>query len=355
MVGCAMKPTLDMSDATRHALQTAGATVLCLVVAEWFGLEHANLAVWTTFLVMAQYTFTAFQKGLERVVGRGLGILAGLVLTTWFHDTAVLTLVLIAVLLTTFFYLYFAGRLAYTFLQAGLYVVAMFQIGHANPAAAVSAAQELFAAVVLGVVVAAFVMWLFGAERDIAIRFGEAPLWPIRADWLSQSLMLAVTVLLTLLGAHALGLPPEKAAISVMLLTVTPHVQAMILKGELRIAGALLATAWALGTFLLVRILPHFVLLAGLLFLGQFVAAYLTRTAGKYAYAGLQMGLVLPMLVVAPPAEFGSFTPAVQRLGGIVLGLVASVAVAGIWLRFPLADIVVPASQPPKFPGEMDM
>src|SRR6516164_8726628 len=112
--------------ATAHALLTAGATVVCLVLAEWIGLKHANLAVWTTYMVLVQYTFTRFQKGLERVVGRGLGILAGLVLTTWFHDTPLLTLLLIVVLLTGFFYIYFAGRLAYTFLNAGLYVVAMF-------------------------------------------------------------------------------------------------------------------------------------------------------------------------------------------------------------------------------------
>src|SRR5262245_54110788 len=257
----------DTRDATGQALLTASGTVVCLVLAEWFGLEHANLAVWTTYLVMAQYPFTRFQKGLERVVGRGLGILAGLVLTTWFHDTALLTLVLIAALLTTFFYLYFAGRLAYTFLNAGLYVVAMFQIGHADPASAVSAAGGLFAAIVLGVVVADVVNWLSGAERDLGIRVGEAPLWPLRGDWLSQSLMLAVTVLLTLLGAHALGLPPEKAAISVLLLTVTPHLQALVLKGELRVAGLLLGTAWALGVFVVVGLAPHFMVLAGLLFL----------------------------------------------------------------------------------------
>src|SRR5262245_7861588 len=333
-----MTLTRNTQAATSHALLTASGTVVCLIAAECIGLEHANLAVWTTYLVMDQYAFTRFQKGLERVVGRGLGILAGLVLTTWFHDTPVLTLVLIGVLLTAFFYLYFAGRLAYTFLQAGLYVVAMFQIGHANPAAAVSAAEALFAAIVLGVVVADVVTWLFGTERDLGIRFGEPPLWPLRADWVSQSLMLAVTVLLTILGAHAIDLPPEKAAISVLLLTVTPHLQALILKGELRIAGALLATVWALGTFLLVNLLPHFALLAGLLFLGQFGAAYLTGTAGRYAYAGLQMGLVLPMLVVAPRTEFGTFLPAIQRLEGIVLGLVASVVVAGLWPRFPFAD-----------------
>jgi uncharacterized membrane protein YccC len=349
-----MTPAHDTRNATGQALLTAGGTVVCLAVAEWFGLEHSNLAVWTTYLVMAQFTFTRFQKGLERVVGRGLGILAGLVLTTWFHDTALLTLGLIAVLLTTFFYFYFAGRLAYTFLQAGLYVVAMFEIGHANPASAVWEAEELFAAVVLGVVAADAVIWLSGAERELGIRFGEAPLWPVRGDWLSQSVMLAVTVLLTLLGAHALGLPPEKTAISVMLLTVSPHMQALILKGELRIVGLLLGTAWGLGIFVVVGLLPHLALLAGLLFLGEFVAAYLTAAAGKYAYAGLQMGLVLPMVVVAPPAEFGNLTTAVQRLEGILLGLVASVVVAGLWPRFPTAERVAPVP-PPQFPGEMDV
>jgi hypothetical protein len=66
------------------------------------------------------------------------------------------------------------------------------------------------------------------------------------------------------------------------------------------------------------------------------------------------MGLVLPMLVVAPPAEFGSFAPAVQRLEGIQLGLVASVVVAGLWPRFPVADRVASAP-PPAFPREMDV
>jgi uncharacterized membrane protein YccC len=353
----AATPTPDTRDATGHALLTATASVVCLALAEWWGLEHGNLAVWTTFMVMAQYPFTRFQKGLERIIGRGLGILAGLVLTTWFNDTALLTLGLIVLLLTAFFYVYFAGRLAYTFLNAGLYLVAMFQIGHADPAAAVPAAKGLFAAIVLGVVVADLVVWVAGAESDLRIRVGDAPLWPVRGDWLNQSLMLAVTALLVLLGAHMLGLPPEKAAISVMLLTVSPHVQALILKGELRVAGLLLATAWALLTFLVVGLLPHFLLLAALLFLGQFLATYLTRTAGRYSYAGVQMGLVLPLIVVAPRAEFGSVTPAVQRLEGVLLGLLASVLVAGLWPRFPLAEqpAPVPPPPPPQFPGEMDV
>jgi hypothetical protein len=149
--------------------------------------------------------------------------------------------------------------------------------------------------------------------------------------------MLVVTVVLTLLGAHWLDLPVEKAAISVMVLTVSPHVQALLLKGELRIAGALLASVWSIATFVLVGLMPSLLLLCAMLFLGQFLAAYLTRTGGKYSYAGMQMGLVLPMVIVAPPEEFGSLTTAVQRLESIVIALTASVVVAGLWPRFPWA------------------
>jgi uncharacterized membrane protein YccC len=298
-------------------------------------------------------TYTRFQKGVERAIGRGAGILAGLFLTTWFRESPILALAMIGVLLTAFFYFYFAGRLAYTFLNAGLYVVAMFEIGLADPDSAVTAAEGLFAAVVLGVVVAIVAAWISGAERDVRIQVGHEPLLPLRGSWLNQSVMLAVTVILTLLGAHALGLPPDKAAISVLLLTIAPHLQALIFKGELRIAGLLLAVAWGLVTFLLVGLLPHFIVLAAMLFLGELMAGYLTRTRGEYAYAGLQMGLVLPMVVVAPPDEFGLLTPATQRLEGILLGLLASILVAGLWPLFPVAKHVQP-SLPPAFTGEMD-
>jgi hypothetical protein len=174
---------------------------------------------------------------------------------------------------------------------------------------------------------------------------------------MSQSLMLTVTVLLTVLGAHAIDLPPSTAAISVILLTVTPHLQALLLKGELRIAGLALGTLWSLGTFLLVNVVPYFPLLVALIFLGQLIATYMTRTAGTYAYAGLQMGLVIPLVVVAPPSEFGSITPAVERLEGVLLGLIASIVVGSLWPLFPVAAKVPVAAPPPPpaMPGEIDV
>jgi uncharacterized membrane protein YgaE (UPF0421/DUF939 family) len=353
-------PPIDKRQATAHAGLTAVASAICLILASVWGLKQPNLAVWTTFLVMAQHTYSSFQKGIERVVGRGVGILLGLVLTTWCNDMPLFELVAVGVLLTGFFYVYFAGRLAYTSLQAGLYLVAVLEIGNASPMTVFSDAKELFAAIVVGVFVADIVNWLAGAEHDFGLDLGESPLFPIRGEWINQSLMLSVTVLVTLVGAHIIGLPPAQSAISVIVLTVAPHLQALIVKGELRLLGLFLGTLWALATFILVGLLPYFALLVLLVLLGVFVATYLTITGGKYGYAGLQMGLVVPMLVASPPDEFGSVTPAEQRFEGIVLGLVASILVAGLWPFFPLSEKAPspppPTPQPvPAFPGELDV
>jgi uncharacterized membrane protein YccC len=319
---------------TGLALRGALAAAVCLALAEWWHVEHANLAVWTTHMVTAQYAFTAFQKGVERVLGRGLGILVGLALLTLCRNAPVLAVALKLLAMLAFFYVHFAGRLAYTFLNAGLYLAVIVSIGTADPSAALPQAKALFAAVVLGVVVADLVMWLTGAEGDLGLRAGGDPLLPLDQGRLSHSLQLVVSVALTQLVTSYLRLPTSAAIVSVMLLTIAPDIQSLLRKGELRVLGAVLGTAWALGSFLLLARLPHFLLLEALLFLGMFLAAYLTRASKAYSYAGLQMGLVLPMVLVLPPGEFGSIQAGVQRLEGIAAAVVVSVLVGGFWASF---------------------
>src|SRR5437764_390842 len=90
--------------ATGQALRGALAAAACLALAEWWHVGHANLAVWTTHMVTAQYAFTAFQKGVERVLGRGLGILVGLVLLTLCRNAPALALALKLLAMLAFFY-----------------------------------------------------------------------------------------------------------------------------------------------------------------------------------------------------------------------------------------------------------
>jgi uncharacterized membrane protein YccC len=319
---------------TAHALRVALAATACLVVVELGRLQHGNLAVWTTHMVMSQYSFSIFQKGVERIVGRGLGILAGLVLATLFLDAPGLSLFVEAILLLGFAYVYFAGRLAYTFLNAGLYLAAIVEIAHAEPESVWSSARTMFIAIVVGVVIADLVSWFTGAERDLHIQPGGEPLLPVRGVWLSRALMLVVTTLLTQLAARWLGLPAEQALVSVLLLTVTPGIHELLEKSGLRIAGALAGAAWATGSFFFLNWVPHFLLLLVLLFFGMFVASYLTRTGGSHSYFGLQMGLVLPLVLVVPAQEFGDLTSARLRLEGVAAALVCSVLVGVFWPRF---------------------
>ncbi|CAN5445219.1 hypothetical protein BH10PLA2_BH10PLA2_15120 [soil metagenome] len=328
-------PLSDRGAATRHALRTATGVTLCFLVGEYLQFRHTNLAVWTTYMVMAQHPFTNFQKGIERVVGRALGVLAGLLIATWLLEAPVLAIGCLTFVLLVCFYIYFAGRLSYTFLNAGLYAVVLFDIGRSTPDLAPAEGAALCFAIMLGVAVADIVDWLAGAESSLVIELGKAPLWPIRRDWLNQSLMLAVTVLVASEAARMLELPVLDSVISVMMLTITPDIQSLIQKGELRVVGAILALLYSLCMIVVMALQPYFLLMAMMLFLGILLAAYITHAGGSYSYAGVQMGLVLPMIVVNPPEHFGSMSAVTQRLEGIVIAMIVSLIIGSLWPRSP--------------------
>jgi hypothetical protein len=316
--------------ATSYALRAAAAAASCSVLAEVWRLEHANLAVWTTYMVLSQYEFTAFQKGIERILGRGLGILTGLVVVLLSRGDPIASLLLEVIALLSFFWSFFAGRFTYTYLNAGLYTAVIGEIGYRDPAAAPAQGWGLFLAVVLGVLVVDAVVWLTGAERDLRLRsVGRSPLRD-PGGRPGRTVTLTATVLVVQLACRWLDLPASKAMISVMLLQVTPDLQALLHKGRLRITGALAGAALALGASLLLARMPHFGLLVALLFLGIFAAAHQVRTGGSDAYFGVQMGLVYAMVLVVSRGELGSLAAASQRLEGIAVALVASIVIAGV-------------------------
>ena len=130
--------------------------------------------------------------------------------------------------------------------------------------------------------------------------------------------MLTVSGLAALLLTELVALPVPQAVISVFLLGITPDIHEGLRKGELRLLGAILALAWGALTFFIVGHLPYFLVFMGVLFFGMLLAAYLARASTTYSYAGLQMGLVLPMVAVAPLNEFGSVAAVVARIEGVL-------------------------------------
>jgi hypothetical protein len=170
---------------SRHivqALRVAAAAAIALVIAEWWHLPHTNLAVWTTHMGISYHVHTTFQKGVERIVGRGGGILLGTLIVSLFGEQKLLALGLETVGLLAFFYAHFCGWLAYTYFNAALYLQAMLQLGDGDPSAAWVNGGWMFLAIVVGVVVAYVVSWITGAERDLSIVPGEGSLLPIRRE-----------------------------------------------------------------------------------------------------------------------------------------------------------------------------
>ncbi len=319
-----------------HALRVGCACTLSLLAASWWRLEHANLAVWTSFMVTTKFPITTFQSGLERILGRGVGILAAVALVGVFPDAPFARLLVEAPLLLVLFYAFFSGRSAFALVNAALYLAVLVEMGRTQPGIVAQQGWEMFLAVMAGCVASDLVMWLTFAEAGLHLHPGTNALLPVNREWLNHAAMMLVTVYLTLFVGRAVGLPIDKALVSVMILTAAADVQALLLKGEFRLEGALLATAWCLGAFVVMSRLPHLSLLAAFLFAGVYIAAYLAKVLGPAAYLGSQMGLVIPLVLVVPPHEFGSLTAVGQRVGGVVIGLASSVVVAGLWPRFPL-------------------
>ena len=119
--------------------------------------------------------------------------------------------------------------------------------------------------------------------------------------------------------------------VSVMLLTITPDYQSLLRKGELRLAGAALAILFASAALVLLVRRPSFPLLVLALFAGEFLAVWLARNSPRWSYAGVQMGIVLPMILVVPHEEFGTLHSALARIGGAVLAIAASIVVGVVW------------------------
>lgn len=319
-----------------YSLRVAAACVLTLGVAAWFQMEHANLAVWTSFMVTTKLPRTTFQTSIERTLGRGVGILAAVVLVNLFPGNYLVRILFESVLMLVFLYGYFSGRFAYTLMNAALYLSVLLEMGKTRPAEVSIQGWQMFLAVVVGGVVSDVVLWLSWGEDSLEIEPGGQPLWPIRYDWVNHAVMTIVTITLTLHGCRFVGLPISQSIVSVMIITLGADVQAMVLKGEMRVGGAALGATWGLLAFLVLGEVPYFSILAGFVFSGIFVATYLSQRLGKFSYLGVQMGLVVPLVLVVSPADIGNMTAVLLRIEGVLIAMGVCVLVAGLWPRFPL-------------------
>jgi uncharacterized membrane protein YgaE (UPF0421/DUF939 family) len=281
---------------------------------------------------MVQFPFTAFQKGVERITGRVLGVFYGLILTLFLRDAPFLFLALMLFGQIVFFYVYASGRLAYAALMGGLFLGVVCAIGLAAPETVTTYARDLIIQVVLGVAMAFFVNWFSGAERILTIETGQGSLWPPRLDWLNISAIVSTGQIVTMFVTVWLELPVLPTMISAGILGITAMTpQAMEQKGIQRALGAILGAAYATAALVLISYMPYFLLLFLLNFAGMFLAAYWTKASVKHSYAFLQMGMVMPMVLIGWTGMVGTIDTGIQRLIGVAVGLAAAEIVYLFW------------------------
>jgi uncharacterized membrane protein YccC len=314
-------------------LRIVAASSLCLIVSEYFAWGPVAIAVYSAHLVMVQYTYTAFQKGVERIAGRVLGIVYALALLAFFGPSLILYFLLMAVGLMAFGYFFAASRLGYTALMAMIYLGYMGFICLRTPAEALPEGLALARQITLGVLSAFVVDWLTGAERVLTIELGAAALWPIRLDWLNRAALIAATQLAALAAAVWLEWDTLTTVVSATVLAVATDRRALETKALQRGVAALIGGVYSFLALLLLNLAPHFALLLALLALGMFASGYFARTASGYTYIGLQTGLVLPLVLLGPPGQLGSLDAAYGRLAGVALGWAVSELFVLFWPR----------------------
>ncbi len=150
-----------------RALLVAGASTLCLVATEVLHLGLTYMSVISVHIIMTNPSTTIFQKGLERILGRVLGVIFGLALVMYLRETPFLFLLILVTGMAIFFYIYFSGHLSYTGLQGGAFVTIIVVTGLTTPSQTLSTAESMIQQILLGVAIALLVTGMFAADRPV--------------------------------------------------------------------------------------------------------------------------------------------------------------------------------------------
>ena len=321
-------------DRVLQALRVSLAAMITLLVAESWHLPHANLAVWTTHMIMTSHPHTTFQKGLERIGGRGAGILLGGLLVGFLGELTPLVLVLEIAGMLGFFYAHFCGRLAYTYLNAGIYLnsMVMLNTGPGRLGAAYSEGGWMFLAIVVGVVISYLITWLTFGERDLSIVPGAGRLLPIRGEPLSRAAQMVVTMLGAQYVYFALDMPANSNTYGLFLLSVIPDLHAALTQGRVFRAGFLLASGTSIIAVLLINRVPHLPFLVAIVGFTLFVASYMGQSKSGWGPAGTEFGQIFILLVVIPAPRVDSPAATFYNIVALYAFMGIALLVAYLWV-----------------------
>lgn len=318
--------------AAAMGLRSASAGMICLITAVSFHLPNPYLSVFTAHLANLQFVNTPFQKMVERLVGRLVGVFYCTLLVIFFRHTPLLCMALLAVSLLPIWYIQASGKFAYGSMLAAVFMAQTVATGFVEaPGTAVSTFTTMALQLILGALSIELINFATGAEQTLSIIPGGSDLIPIRREWISRAFMLTALTLTTILLSCLFDMPVGPTTVSALILGATPNPKALEVKGIQRAGAALIVLFYSAGVLLLLARIPSFTLLLVFLFLALFLASYIAQTSPRFSYLGLQAGIVAPMVLVVSPAEIADLNKAMTRLVGIAVGFTIALIFQELW------------------------
>lgn len=324
---------------TGIATRTASAAVLALVAALLLELENPWWAALTAFVIVEADARATLAKSIDRVLGTVIGAALGYLLAAFIADHVLFALLVGGTVALT---LYAQERIehGYAALLCGVTVVLVLFGSLVTPAQSLSLAVDRALEICVGVVVACAVDWV--CAKDFAVVQAPAAkpgMWarPVDADLIAVALTGGVAVAAIPFIWASLQLPGLDQT------PITAFVIMTAVRGDARLKAVNRAAGCLLGGGLGLLVLP----LVGnqtapwlaAIFTGLFVCAHIRHSGGDDSYAGQQAGVALILAMIQGSAPSTSLIPALDRLTGIVGGVLVVAVVQ--WALAPLARRLV--------------
>jgi uncharacterized membrane protein YccC len=307
-----------MDDLTRQSLATALAIVVAVLVSVSAGLDQPYWAAISALVVSNVDRTALFTKGVLRVAGTVLGIVAGYYTALSIEGRPFAQLFVILVVAALGTYARRRSAYSYAWFYAAISFLLVMVCSLTTPEELYPFARNRCYEIVIGVVAATIASWGFGpgAGRPAALQAAAISVTAADAAW--QGLAAGVGAVAIVLIWSLYDLPSLAQVFASSLVIIDSNPQASRLRGTQRIVGCILGGV--LGFVVIGIDAVDFLWWLAALFGGIALCARLHLSPHPQAYVGTQMGVAFLLTVVAvgPPE---SIEPPLNRLLGIVVGV----------------------------------
>jgi uncharacterized membrane protein YccC len=311
---------------TRAALRTAIASVASMLVAQWLELDDPWWAAITGFVLIQRDAGATFLRSIDRAAGTIVGAVIGYLTAGTIQDHLTFQ-VLVASCAAFSIYGQERAEHGYAVLLVGVTVILILFGSLAEPGQALNLSVYRTLEILVGIAVTCFVDYGLAAPAAPGPAAAAKPgIWslPVDRDLLVAAITGGIAIALIPLVWESLERPGLAQTPITAFIILTSLRQEPFWKALTRLSGCILGGAY--GLVMMHFIGDSFLPWLTALFIGIFVCGHIFRGGGDIAYVGMQAGFPMIMAMVQGSAATENILPAVDRVVGVVGGvLVVSV------------------------------